>query len=99
MRTEKELIEICLENLYDYSFAGLCSFFYILEGAGLITDEESRFLNKRIYKFIVRDNWWTILFYDKRRIYIPNDDKRYFFPIGDKEPRRKFLECMLEKAK
>jgi len=98
MRTDKELIQILLENINLISdVKGLCFLITALLYKDIISINESKRLNEIINKYIVNKNTIKVFFVDKRRVkssqmYYSD----YFFPPREIEPRKKYLEYLLE---
>jgi len=82
MRTDRELIELLYDNLYEHFDCGLCWTAINMEYAGIITTIEERRINYILGKYeppgTITPFWWT---------------------AGNIEPRREFLENLLNKLK
>lgn len=98
MRTNKELIQILLENINLIPKCnGLCFLIGRLCNENVISIGEGQRLNEIINKYIVDKKTIKVFFVDKRRV--KNTQKYqsdYFFPPREIEPRKKYLEYLLE---
>lgn len=102
-RTDKELIQIALDNfdeLFERYDNGLCAYFYRLRIKNLINKDEYIYLKNLIYDYIKEPNFFNKLFFHKARIGDKTMiDTNYFWKVGLKEPRKRYLEYLLTKVK
>lgn len=99
MRSNKELVKICLDNFNSYyNGFGLCLYFTFLKSNIIITQEECDTLMKLIRMYIKPKRWGV---FDKRRVAGRNPFSRggFWWDCKDAESRRQYLEYLLEKVK
>lgn len=94
MRTDKELIQIALDNLDEYFETGLCAYFEDLWREDIINPEEVDKLLDIIESIPTRKFYqcWK----DKC---IPIRHRGCWWEVGEIEPRRKYLEYLLKHYK
>lgn len=95
-RTNKELIQIVLDNFDKYFIYGLCHLIDKLYYVGYITGEENWILLDLIKKYKKYNTFFNRLIYKKERLV---DLGLYYWDSGEPEPRRKYLEYLLTRVK
>lgn len=98
MRTNKELIQILLENINLIPKCnGLCFLIGRLCNENVISIGEGQRLNEIINKYIVNKTTVKRFFVDRRRVkHSHRGCPDYFFSPGEIKPRRKYLEYLLK---
>ena len=101
MRTDKELIKICIDNHDNYDYSGLCIFALRLVGRNLLSHQEEERLVSIFCKYIKRNTLWNNFLYNKARIssYKYLDENTFFWNSYEKEPRLKYLQYLYNKLK
>lgn len=97
LRTNKELIQILLNNFDKHFRYGLCYFISRLYDLNYITKKEVNVLFELIKKYKKYNTFFNRLIYKKERLVDPLN--HYYWPKDEPAPRRKFLEYLLTRVK